>query len=140
MKKVAKDVKSVKVYKQLYRPEHPKASVTGMVGEHIILMEQDLGRPLRKDELVHHCDFDKLNNFASNRITMTRKQHQQLPAFQARFIIKHGLYNKFLVWWKEVRDIVDEEHEIQNKLTRVENEKRRLEGKIKERTCNDYGK
>jgi len=130
----------VQVYKQLYRPAHPKASVTGMVAEHIILTEQELGRALEKGELVHHCDFDRLNNKASNRLPMTRLHHQQLPAFQARFIIKMGLYNKFLTWWKEVRDVVDPMHELKNELTRAENDKRRLEGKLytQERIKNDH--
>ena len=50
----------------------------GDVQEHIYLMEQHLGRRLRKDEVVHHKDFNKLNNSISNLQVMTRAEHSLL--------------------------------------------------------------
>ena len=130
-------MKGTQVYKKLYQPFHPKADATGMVAEHILIVEQTRGRPLETGEIVHHCDFDRLNNKTisnssmSNLLPMTRLYHQQLPAFQARFIIKMGLYNNFLEWWESVRDVVDEEKLLKAKLVKAENDKRRIEAKMK---------
>ena len=49
-------------------PEHPKATVEGYVREHIVVAEYKLGRPLSKDEVVHHLDENKYNNEPENLI------------------------------------------------------------------------
>lgn len=41
-------------YKQLHLKSHPNAAKNGYVMEHIVVMTQHLGRPLRKGETVHH--------------------------------------------------------------------------------------
>ena len=43
-------------------PEHPKAIKFGYVLLHRVIMENYLGRLLEDDEVVHHCDFNKLNS------------------------------------------------------------------------------
>ena len=53
-------------YTKIYSPQHPRADITGHVPEHILIMEKKLGRPIQKDEIVHHIDLDKLNNDKSN--------------------------------------------------------------------------
>ncbi len=123
-------MKGFQVYKQLYLPDHPRADYTGMVGEHIIIAEETIGRKLKEGEVIHHCDFDRLNNARHNLIVMTRLQHQQLPAFQARFIIEQGLYVEFVQWWIECRNRDNTEHKIKSQIVKVENEKRRIQGKI----------
>jgi len=47
-------------------PEHPKSRGSGIIYEHILVMEQKLGRHLVKDEVVHHEDEDTLNNSPNN--------------------------------------------------------------------------
>jgi predicted DNA-binding protein YlxM (UPF0122 family) len=49
---------------------------------HAVLMEQNIGRPLRPDEIVHHIDEDKLNNNLNNLALMTTGAHQRLHWFQ----------------------------------------------------------
>ena len=45
---------------------------------HDIIAEMKIGRPLSKDEIVHHLDGDKLNNHPNNLVVMTRGQHTTL--------------------------------------------------------------
>jgi hypothetical protein len=41
-------------YKQLLRKDHPNAAKSGCIMEHVVVMSDHLGRPLRKGETVHH--------------------------------------------------------------------------------------
>lgn len=43
--------------------------------QHVILMEQRLGRRLLPDEVVHHIDGDRSNNASNNLALMTRAGH-----------------------------------------------------------------
>jgi hypothetical protein len=45
--------------------------------EHRIVAEQKIGRPLRKGEVVHHVDGDKLNNDPNNLQVMSQRQHMR---------------------------------------------------------------
>ena len=46
--------------------------------EHRIIMEEVLGRKLKKYEVVHHKDENKLNNSIENLQLMTKKEHDRL--------------------------------------------------------------
>ncbi len=119
------------MYRKVYKPGHARADITGMVPFHILVAEEKLGRPLRPDEIVHHCDFNKLNNLAENLfILSTRKQHQQFPAFQARFIIAKGLYIEFMEWWMNAQTKVYPEQEIEQQLVKAQNEQERIKAKL----------
>lgn len=41
-------------YRVLHRPQHPNAGKHGNILEHVVVMSEFLGRPLRKGETVHH--------------------------------------------------------------------------------------
>ena len=47
-------------------PGHPNANSRGYIPEHRYLMAEHLGRPLRKDELIHHKNGDPLDNRLDN--------------------------------------------------------------------------
>lgn len=117
------------MYKQLYKPNHHRADITGMVPVHILVAEEALGRSLEKGEIVHHKDFDKLNNDVDNLLfPITRPQHQKLPEYQARFILSKGLYGEFLAWWKWMQkhdEFNSQIKETERKLVRLENERER---------------
>lgn len=46
--------------------------------EHRHIMAQHLGRPLRKDEIVHHKDGNRLNNNLENLEVLSPSQHSLL--------------------------------------------------------------
>lgn len=53
-------------YRYVYRPDHPNATKRGYVLEHRLVVEAVLGRLLRRGEVVHHVDGDRLNNSKEN--------------------------------------------------------------------------
>lgn len=55
-------------YKEIYLPSHPKAHASGCVYEHILVVEQKIGRYLTQEEVVHHVDENKKNNSPDNLI------------------------------------------------------------------------
>jgi len=50
------------------------------VGEHILVMEQMIGRRLRPGEVVHHKNEDKSDNRPENLEVMTIKEHRRYHA------------------------------------------------------------
>lgn len=118
-------------YRRIYKPEHHRADQAGFVGEHIIVMETKLGRRLEPDELVHHKDFHKGNNQPRNLQNMTRKEHQQIPLMQARFLVEHNLIDAFFDWWKDWK--FEPQTPIQKaemELVLFENQRERMEIKM----------
>ena len=55
-----------KGYKIIHRPEHPTANKRGYVREHRYVMEVHLGRPLTKDENIHHINGVRDDNRLEN--------------------------------------------------------------------------
>ena len=59
-------------------PEHPKATKNGYVLQHRIVAENQLGRMLLDNEIVHHKDENKKNNEESNLEVLDRVEHLRL--------------------------------------------------------------
>lgn len=80
--------KKLNGYILVYRPDHPRCmktrSYNGWIYEHIAVAEEFLGRPLEKDEHVHHLDLNKSNNHPSNLLVLLASQHTKLHAFLRR--------------------------------------------------------
>lgn len=52
--------------KYLYKPDHKNSFKNGKIPEHVFIMSESLGRPLRDSEYVIHLDGDTLNNNITN--------------------------------------------------------------------------
>ena len=46
--------------------------------EHVMVAEKSLGRKLMRNEVVHHKDFNRLNNSIENLEVMTRGEHSRI--------------------------------------------------------------
>jgi hypothetical protein len=53
-------------YRRVWRPNHPNSNPHGTILEHRLVMSEFLGRPLTKNENVHHKNGDRLDNRIEN--------------------------------------------------------------------------
>lgn len=74
-----------KGYALIFMPEHPRADIKGYVYEHLLVMEEFLGRPLTMAETVHHLDGNKSNNALGNLVLFATK----------------GMHTKFHQWLRK---------------------------------------
>lgn len=77
-----KAIREVNGYRLIYKPDHPKAMKTenwdGYVYEHMVIVEDHLGRPLLPTEVTHHLDGNRQNNRWENLLVIDRGQHLKL--------------------------------------------------------------
>ena len=65
--------------------KHPRASKRGYVFEHILIVEKQLGRYLRKDETVHHLNGVKTDNRIENLVVLRQQDHNRvIPLLKQR--------------------------------------------------------
>jgi len=67
--------------------DHPRSDNRGYVPEHVLIIEKNIGRYLKHDEVIHHLDRNKKNNIISNLKLMKAKDHNELHK-------KLSMYNK----------------------------------------------
>lgn len=67
--------KTKKGYRQVLRPDHPRADSTGYVMEHIVVWEDMTGASVPETCVVHHLNGDKTDNRIENLCVMQRGAH-----------------------------------------------------------------
>ena len=67
-------------YITIYYPTYPSSNSEGFVMEHRYLMERHIGRPLDKNEVVHHINHDRTDNRLENLMLLTASEHAKLHA------------------------------------------------------------
>jgi hypothetical protein len=70
-------------YVMLRLPDHPRARSAGYVFEHILVMEEVLGRPLHPHETVHHRNGIRDDNSPTNLELWVRPQPSGIRAEDA---------------------------------------------------------
>lgn len=70
--------KSSNGYIEIYSPDHPNANRRKCVYEHVLVMENKLGRYIKKGEFIHHIDLNKTNNNPDNLIVLTNEEHARV--------------------------------------------------------------
>ena len=65
-------------YRRIYIPTHPHSNNDGYVMEHILVMEEHIGRYLNEGEVVHHINHNRIDNRIENLQLMTFKEHSAL--------------------------------------------------------------
>ena len=61
-------------YRKIYRSNHPNARKDGIIFEHILIMSNFIGRPLKKGEFVHHKNGIRHDNRIEN-LELWNKYH-----------------------------------------------------------------
>lgn len=59
------------------QPPHPRRNSKGLYPRHRVIAENEIGRLLEADEVVHHLDGDKTNDSPRNLEVLSRAEHSR---------------------------------------------------------------
>jgi len=92
-------------YWAIWKPDHLRANNVGYVKEHILVMEKHLGREIKKEEHIHHEDFDRKNNDVDNLWLCNNKVH--LGATKSIFKLVNPLMKKGIIKFNRIKGIYE---------------------------------
>lgn len=78
----------------------------GSIFEHTFVMEQHLGRALKRDEVVHHIDGNKQNNSIENLDVMTVDQHNKCHGQAANVLLFELLKENIIMYDRENKQYI----------------------------------
>jgi hypothetical protein len=78
------------VHAMVYRPDHPKASASGMVYEHVLIAEAALGHYLPSGADIHHVNESPRDNRNRNLVICQDAAHHKLLHARARIVRAGG--------------------------------------------------
>lgn len=73
-------------YVMIYKPEHPRANIYGFMYEHIVVLEQKLGRQLLPNEVSHHLNMNKVDNRPENLEALNKSTHIKIHSFLSKLV------------------------------------------------------
>lgn len=82
-------------YILVYAPDHAFPRKMRYIREHILVIENAIGRRLAKDECVHHKDHNRQNNSIENLELVKRGEHSKLHRKLDVKTFKRDLAGKF---------------------------------------------
>ena len=77
-------------YIKVYLPTHPNSTKDGYVMEHVLVMENKIGRYLKSNEVVHHINHIRDDNRLENLKLMTFKEHARFHMLE-RHALRKGV-------------------------------------------------
>lgn len=81
-------------YNFINSPDNDRSHNNGYMYEHILVIEESLGRKLKLGEVVHHEDRNKRNNDAANlSVFKTNTDHSRFHKTGIRIADEHGVYS-----------------------------------------------
>lgn len=82
-------------YVRVYAALHPFRGPRLMILEHVMVMEQRIGRRILPTECVHHRDGNRRNNALKNLELMLRSRHSRLHGPATAKKRKRGVHGRF---------------------------------------------
>jgi len=140
--------KDSKGYILILMPDHPNSRKTGYVAQHHLVMSKHIGRPIAKDEQVHHINGVPSDNKLENLMLMKTTKHKSLhqkgkirvpkipkrcPTCDKMFIASYGNHRRNKYCSRECINLSGANHPLARLTLEQVKKIRKLKGSIGQR-------